>query len=62
MKVKKIWEFLKKNFEMFEIRIDYFLKKVDNVIKIFEKDIIDYFEIGFKFLEGMDEKEFRRQF
>lgn len=60
MKVKKIWEFLKKNFEMFEIRIDYFLKKVDNVIKIFEKDIIDYFEIGFKFLEGMDEKEFRR--
>ncbi|AEM73934.1 tetratricopeptide repeat protein [Caldicellulosiruptor acetigenus] len=61
MKAKKIWEFLKKNFEMPEIRIDYFLKKVDNVIKTFEKDTIDYFETGFKFLEGMDEKEFRRQ-
>ncbi|WP_252864447.1 hypothetical protein [Caldicellulosiruptor bescii] len=44
-----------------EIRIDYFLKKVDNVIKTFEKDTIDYFETGFKFLEGMDEKEFKRQ-
>lgn len=61
MKAKKIWEFLKKNFEMPEIRIDYFLKKVDNVIKTFEKDTIDYFETGFKFLEGMDEKEFKRQ-
>jgi len=61
IKAKKIWQELKKNYDMPEIKIDYFLKKVDNVIKTFKKDIIDYFETGFGTISIAEEKEFRIQ-
>ncbi|AZT90977.1 tetratricopeptide repeat protein [Caldicellulosiruptor changbaiensis] len=61
IKAKKIWKDLKKNYNMPEIKIDYFLKKVDDVMKTFKKDTIDYFETGFGNLSKLEEKEFRSQ-
>ncbi|WAM31091.1 tetratricopeptide repeat protein [Caldicellulosiruptor naganoensis] len=61
IKAKKIWQELKRSYNMPEIKIDYFLKKVDNVIKTFKKDTIDYFETGSEAISLSEEKEFRKQ-
>ncbi|WAM34416.1 tetratricopeptide repeat protein [Caldicellulosiruptor morganii] len=61
IKAKKIWMELKKKFDMPEIRIDYFIKKVENVIKTFKKDTVDYFETGYTGSSQLEEKEFKNQ-
>lgn len=60
-KAKKIWKELEKNYSVPEIKIEYFLKKIENVKKTFKKDTIDYFETGFETFSMAEEKEFRSQ-
>lgn len=61
VRARKLWQNLKQNFDLPDIRVDYFLKKIDEVMSTFQKDEISYYETGFRPSNFVLEEEFKKQ-